>query len=76
METYADPSQQPTMSVKQAVATLEECQPDQLGTLSAVVDINELVRVLDPPSDRESVVFRYCGYSVEVTSDRRIRVEP
>ncbi|MFB9807907.1 HalOD1 output domain-containing protein [Haladaptatus pallidirubidus] len=55
---------------------IRECQPDQLGTLSAVVDINELVRVLDPPSDRESVAFRYCGYSVEITSDRRIRVEP
>lgn len=80
MEKYADPSQQPSMSVKQAIAALEECEPDQLGTLNAAVDIDELIWVLDPPSERgksqESIVFRYCGYSVEVASDRRIRIEP
>ncbi|SIR92972.1 hypothetical protein SAMN05421858_4620 [Haladaptatus litoreus] len=75
METYADPSRHPSTSVKQAVAALEECDPEQLGTLSAAVDIDELARVFDSPSDRESISFQYCGYSITVASTHLMCIE-
>ena len=75
METYADPSRHPSTSVKHAVASLEECDPEQLGTLSAAVDIDDLVQTLDSLSDWESITFWYCGYSLRIASNRMIRIE-
>lgn len=81
MEQNIPPSKSPEIVTKQTVAELEGCQPSKLGTLSEVVDIDEL-NSLGPPSPIEnenmivSLKFEYCGYSVEFDSNRTLSIHP
>lgn len=82
MDVRTDGYRSPAAAVRQAIATLERCRPDQLGDLDSVVDVDELNAIVDPPSgeggddDGRSFLFAYCGYAVAVHSDGTIQVEP
>lgn len=81
MERNIPPSKSPEIVTKQTVAELEGCQPSELGTLSEVVDIDEL-NSLGPPSPMEtenetaSIGFSYCGYTIEFNSNRTLSILP
>lgn len=65
-------------AVKRAIASLEECSPRSLGILGNAVDPDALDNVVGsapgPPSEPESISFRYCGYDVLVEPSRSILV--
>jgi len=57
------------------VATLEDCHPTQLGSLSLVVDSERLDAVPNTASSESSMLFRYCGYTVTVNETGTLCVE-
>lgn len=66
--------------MKETIAELEGCRPRDLGTLAESIDVEELDTFGDSPSDSGdgevgSLAFRYCGYSVELFSDRTLYVK-
>jgi len=73
-------SESPDVVVRQTIAELEGCQPSQLGTLSEVVDIDELNSLGSSPVESEkttvSIKFEYCGYSIEFDSNRTLCILP
>jgi Halobacterial output domain 1 len=81
VEKYIGPSQRPSTVVQQVIAQLEECDPAQLGTLSTAVAIDELDSIVDESYERgkngrgKSIAFQYCGYSIEISSNGRIRID-
>lgn len=79
MKQVVKPSELASTAVKRVIADLEECKPSQLGTLSQQVNIDELNAIIDSsPHDGEekpqSITFRYCGYAIEVYSDRTVHI--
>ena len=81
MEQNVASSKSPEIAVKQAVAELEGCQPSELGTLSEVVNIDELNSLgSSSPTEKEdkivSINFEYCGYSIEFDSNRTLTIHP
>lgn len=60
-------AESPDEAVKRIVAEQEDCSPSALGTLSAVVDVERLENLADPP-----IEFEYCGYKLEVQADETI----
>lgn len=80
MVTNVKSNESASRAVKRLIAQSEDCRPSQLGTLKAVVDVNELAEKIESsPSDQETctrpLIFQYCGYSVEVRSDRTISID-
>lgn len=79
MKHHVRASESAGAAVKRVVAGLEECRRSELGTLEQVVAVEWLDTVVESaPPDAEGVrriVFQYCGYSLEVASDRTIHVE-
>lgn len=80
MKRDIPPSRAAHAVVKETLAELEGCRPRDLGTLEAVVDVDELDAFGDSRFDRtdgevESLEFRYCGYSMELFSDRTLYVK-
>lgn len=80
IERTVSASESTGTAVKRMIAELEECELSHLGTLSQAVDVDRLESlVASSPSgdgDSQSIQFRYCGYAVEVWSDRTVTVEP
>lgn len=73
-------SQRAHVVVKETIAELEGCRPRDLGALEDTVDLEELDAFGDSPSggaggEVESLEFRYCGYSMELFSDRTLYVK-
>lgn len=80
MERTIPSDTQPSNYIRAVIAELEECNPAQLGALNKVVDIDELNTLPNPPPDRsseesKSIRFWYCGYQIELNSDRILHIE-
>jgi hypothetical protein len=75
MKRTVDQSTAVHVAVREAVATLEDCHPTQLGSLSLVVDGERLDAVPYTPSGESPMLFRYCGYTVSVDDTGTLRVE-
>ncbi|WP_146417256.1 HalOD1 output domain-containing protein [Haloarcula hispanica] len=75
MKRTVDQSTAVHVAVREAVATLEDCHPTQLGNLSLVVDGERLDAVLDAPPEELPMLFQYCGYTVSVDDTGTLCVE-
>ncbi|AEM57069.1 hypothetical protein HISP_07455 [Haloarcula hispanica N601] len=75
MKRTVDQSTAVHVAVREAVATLEDCHPTQLGSLSLVVDGERLDAVLDAPPEELPMLFQYCGYTVSVDDTGTLCVE-
>jgi len=63
------------VAVKEAVATLEDCHPTQLGSLDMVVDGERLDTVSDTSPEEPPMLFHYCGYTVTIDDTGTLRIE-
>lgn len=75
MKRTVDQSTAVHVAVREAVATLEDCHPTQLGSLSLVVDGERLDAVPDTSLEESPMLFRYCGYTVTVDDSGTLRIE-
>jgi hypothetical protein len=75
MKRTVDPSMPVHVAVKEAVSTLEECHPTQLGSLSLVVDGERLDGIVDRAPTVSPLQFPYCGYTVTVNSNGQLCVQ-
>lgn len=80
MKRDVPPSQPVHVVVKETIAELEGCRPQDLGTLEKSIDVEELDTFGNSLFDSaggevESLGFRYCGYSIELFSDRTLYVK-
>ncbi|MDS0221465.1 hypothetical protein NDI54_08895 [Haloarcula sp. S1AR25-5A] len=75
MKQTVGPSTPVHVAVKEAVATLENCHPTQLGSLGLVVDAKRLDAVPGTSSGEPPMLFHYCGYTITVDDTGTLRVE-
>lgn len=80
MEVMYPPAQPTFDAVKEAIAELEQCHPEDLGTLSEAVNVDVLTALdeaasEDEPGPPRTVTFRYCGYLIRADTRRTLQIE-
>ncbi|WP_049892821.1 HalOD1 output domain-containing protein, partial [Natronococcus jeotgali] len=64
-----DKQEFPSAGVYTVVAAIENCTPLDLPPLAEVIDPDALDALLTEDTRTDEVSFKYCGYTVTVTSD-------